>query len=260
MELNEQNRSRLLWILVAVTAAYGMTNVLVFYTTESFGPVWFASGLLVYGALFTAAVFLSLVDTGVPLSREAESPEDVAKTAEEDRPSLELLDHETVYATRTGRVLRTRFRSGDRERSLLFAVTGDEVLPVNDLEERLDRLDVPDARIDSLREVEDSLDRRSSASPVEALQPSSVHVEILDRETLYRTQTGRVERVEYETAGRRRERLFALTSSEVVAIHDVEARLDGVDVDELPVEAERRFQEALAAREDRSAIPVNPTV
>lgn len=164
--MTEINRARTIWILVAITVAYGLVNVLMFYTTDSFGPVWFATSLAVYGALLAASVAMAVVDTG----RDTDQPpvgEERAVTEVAPQPAepggIELIAEEVLYEVATGKLVRARFQVDGSERSLIFAITPDEVLPVDGIEERLDAIDhrvPPRAGID---EVEAALERRAAA-------------------------------------------------------------------------------------------------
>lgn len=161
MELDQGNRRRLLWVLVAVTAGYGLLNVAIYYTTDSFGPVWFATSLLVYGMLLVAAVAMAFLETG-PSGQRGAAP----------AGRLEQLGEETLYQTDTGRLVRARLRYGGQEHQLLFAIMADEVLPLETVEGRLDEVDVrvPPQRLGS--EIEQALARRSAGRPDSDDDPS----------------------------------------------------------------------------------------
>lgn len=247
IELDEQTRSRWMWILAAVTAAYGLANVLVFFTTGSFGPVWFAAGMLVYSVLLVSALTLSLLDPGRPEPEVVEAEAEAEPEAREQTALAgELLDHETLYTTRTGRVVRARFGANGHERSLLFAVSGDEVLPVTELEERLDGIAGEPEPLEEVLEVEEALaDREGRTEPIEP-DPSSLAVDIVDHETLYHDGEAAVVRVRYRAGEEEHTRLFGVTEDEVVPIDEVEGELDTLRVDEIPVEVESVFEEMLA--------------
>lgn len=246
IELTERTRSRWLWLLAAVTAAYGLANLVVFYTTGSFGPVWFAAGVVVYSLLLVGALALSLVDPGRPAA-EGQAAQ-VEATAEElpqaQRAPVELIDHETLYETRTGRVLRTRFRAEGTERTLLFAVTDDEVAPLREVERRIDESDLEPREIEDLRELEDALERRARQASG-SLDPDDVHVEMLDHEPLYEAEEGCVIRARYRVNGDEHASLFAVTEDGVEPIQELEERLDEVAIDELAVEPEAVYEQAL---------------
>lgn len=247
LELTERTRARWLWLLAALTAGYGFLNLLVFYTTGSFGPVWFAAGALVYSMLLVSALALSLADPGRP-SAEAQAPRAEAGaegTVEAARTPVELLDHETLYETRTGRVLRTRFRADGTERTLLFAVTDDEVAPLREVEHRIDEFDLEPRPIEDLRELGDALERRARQAS-SSLDPEDVHVEILDHEPLYEAEQGRVIRARYRVNGDEHAGLFAVTEGGVEPIEALEERLDEVAIHEMAVEPEAVYEQALA--------------
>lgn len=254
----EENRARGIWMLVAITAIYAMVNVITYYTTGSFGPVWFATSILVYGILFAAALYLAVLDTGRPsleeiaskIAAEAEPAAEAQVETGAARPTrgFELIDHEPIYETRTGHVLRTRFSVDGEERTLLFAVTEDEVLPVTAIEERLDEVAFDPPEIEDRRSVEDALSRRAERPGQPSTDPESVHVKILESEVLYETVTGQVLDVTYRVGDRQREGIFVITDDEVLPVAEIEARLDEVVLGQLPVESESVFEEALEAR------------
>lgn len=64
--MREKIRTRVLWLLVAVTAGYGFSNIVLYYTTGSFEPAWFSVSFLVYGVLLVGALVLAFVDSGSP--------------------------------------------------------------------------------------------------------------------------------------------------------------------------------------------------
>ena len=80
-------RARTMWVLAALVVAYALFNVMVYYTTNSFGPIWFAISLAVYSAMLTLSLVLAFTDTGTeeparayearsrPAAREAPRPE-----------------------------------------------------------------------------------------------------------------------------------------------------------------------------------------
>lgn len=252
----EENRARGIWLLVAITAIYSLVNVITYYTTGSFGPVWFAASVLVYGALFAGAVYLAVLDIGRPsveeiaarIAAEAEQEVEAEPPGIEPKRGFELIDHEPIYETRTGHVLRTRFRVDGDERTLLFAVTQDEVLPVTAIEERLDEISFDPPAIEDPRAIGGALDRRAERPGQPTPDPDSVHVEILDQEILYETATGQVLAATYRVGSEQRDGLFVVTNDEVLPVAEVEARLDGVDIEQLPVEPETVFEEALESR------------
>ncbi len=170
MTITETNRARTIWVLVAITAAYGLVNVLMFYTTDSFGPVWFATSLVVYGTLLVAAVALALLEAGSePVeATEAGVVEAAQPVADEAQPAvasgLELLEEEVLYEVATGKLVRARFEVDGSERSLLFAITPDEVLPLDAVEERLDTVDLRVPPEDVIDEVDAALERRILAA------------------------------------------------------------------------------------------------
>lgn len=172
MTITETNRARTIWILVAITAAYGLVNVLMFYTTDSFGPVWFATSLAVYGALLAAGVVLALIDTGPEAAEEATpEPEAVAATdaaqpavPEGPSPGLELLKEEVLYEVATGKLVRAQFQIDGSERSLLFVITPDEVLPLDAVEERLDTVEHRVPPEDVTDEIDAAVKRRVQAA------------------------------------------------------------------------------------------------
>lgn len=259
IELTEQTRARWLWLLAAVTAAYGFLNLLVFYTTGSFGPIWFAAGALVYSLLLVSALALSIADTGrsaqpVEPAREPQADTVEASSAEPSRTPVELIDHEAIYKTRTGRLLYTRFRANGTERRLLFAVTDDEVTPIGEVERRVDDFDLEPRPIEDLRALEDALERRASKPPA-SLDPEDVHVEILDHEPLYEADRGRVLRARYRVNGDEHVSLFAATDEGIEPVDALEERLDGIEVDELAVEPETVYEEALAGDEPGDQAP-----
>lgn len=249
IELTERNRARWLWMLAAVTAAYGLANVLVFFTTGSFGPVWFATGILVYSVLLVSALVLSATDT----------EEDVAEPVEEQAPRVQILEQETIYATTTGRALLARVRQNGTERTLLFSVVGDEVLPAGAIEDRLRRVsgEVPD--LDDVGDVEEALARRARRSYTETPPPGSISVELVDREVLHRSDEGRVLRARYRFDEQEHVRLFAITADAVTPVDELEGDLDEIRVDEVPVDATDVFDEMLeqARREDPPTLQVS---
>lgn len=244
IDMSEQTRTRWLWLLAAVTAAYGLANVLVFFTTGSFGALWFATGVFVYGILLVSALALSLVDTGRP---EAEAEPASAEPGDELGT---MIDHETVYETRTGRVLRARFGQNGNERTLVFALVGDEVLPAHALEARLTDVETEAPAIGDVGEVEDALDRRAERGNGGPHDPADIDVELLDREVLHESPHGRVLRARYRAGDEEHVRLFAITEDRVVPVDEIEGDLDELRVDELPVEAETVFEEMLTREAD----------
>lgn len=256
VELTERTRTRWLWLLAALTAGYGFLNLLVFYTTGSFGPVWFAAGALVYSLLLVTAIALSIADPGRAVERvEEREPEATEPGASEpSRSPVELIDHETVYETRTGRVLRTRFQANGAERTLLFAVTDDEVAPIGEVERRIDEAGLEPREIEDLRELEEAIERRAR-KPTTSLDPEHVHVEIVDHEPLYETERGRVLRARYRVNGHEHASLFTVTDDGVEPVDALDERLDGVEIDELAVEPETVFEEALAGDGPDEPVP-----
>lgn len=252
IDMTERTRTRWLWLLAAVTAAYGLANVLLFFTTGSFGALWFATGVFVYGILLVSALALSLLDTG--------RPEEEAEPARaEPEPEAELgtmIDHETVYETRTGRVLRARFGHDGNERTLVFALVGDEVLPAHALESRLTDVETEAPAIEDVGEVEDAIDRRTVRGTDGHDDLAEIDVELLDREVLHESPSGSVLRARYRAGDEEHVRLFAITEDRVVPVEEIEGDLDELRVDEVPVDAETVFEEMLTREvddEDRQA-------
>lgn len=245
VELTERTRSRWLWLLAAVTAAYGLANVVVFFTTEGFGAVWFAASVLVYSLLLVSAVALSLLDPGRPAA-EADASEERAQAG----PTPISLT--TVYETSTGRVLRARFDRDGTQRSLLFAISGDEVLPATAIEDRLREVSSPGTPIGDVGEVEEAVARRArQPSPAGAEDPGSVEVDLRDREVLHRSENGQIMRARYRAGSREYVNLFAVTGDAVTPVEAIEGDLDELRVDEVPVEAETVFEELLAREAER---------
>lgn len=164
--ITETNRARTIWLLAAITAAYGLVNVLMFYTTDSFGPVWFATSLAVYGALMAASVAMAVIDTGRGIAQpSADQGGEATEPAPQPTPApgLELIEEEVLYEVASGELIRARFRVEGTERSLIFAVLPDEVLPLDAIEERLDAIDHRVPPLAGTGEVDAALDRRATA-------------------------------------------------------------------------------------------------
>jgi hypothetical protein len=218
-----------------------------FLRADTFGTAWFVASLTVYGGLFASAIVLALVDPGRVEATQTQAepaPETEAETAE----GVEVLDREVLYRTRTGHLLRVRFANGKGPRSLLFAVTRDRVHPITAIEARLDQVDIDPPTIDDERDIEKALERRAGQDG-DGPGPERVEVTLDNHKTLYETGTGRVVEATYTVEGTQRTSLFVVTEDDVVPIGDVEAQLDETDVDELPVEAENVFEQALEERE-----------
>lgn len=273
MEISEQNRARWLWLIVGVTAVYGLINVIMFYTTDSFGPVWFAASLVVYGVLLVAAVALALLDTG-RAETEAKAPvvtvqSPVTVTEPEPTPEpkleaeppkseiagLELVDHEVLYEVPTGRVLQVTARTDGVDRSLIFAITRDEVLSASEIESRLDEVDIDPPEIKQISDVDAALDHRSDRPRNPTVSDDSVPVEILDHEVLYEVPSGAVLEVTYRVREAERTDLFVVTDDEVLPISEIDADLEGIERSTLPAETLDELEAALRARSAPAGTP-----
>lgn len=67
--MDDRRLRQTIWVLAALTALYAVVNVAVFYVTGTFGTAWFVTSLIVYGAVFAAAVALTFVEKHAPLPR-----------------------------------------------------------------------------------------------------------------------------------------------------------------------------------------------
>lgn len=230
IDVEDNTRNRLLALLVAVTAVFAAATVIVLFTTGSFGPVWFAASLLVYGTLATVGVGLAVLEP----TEDTDATPETEPVAATQTSRIELGESEVLYETPTGRVLRTVARSGEDLRELLFAVTRDEVALVDDVERALDRLDIevdgPAARGD----VEDELERRGARRPGIRVDPDAVPVEVTETRVLYETETGRLVWARYRTPDGDRETLFAVQDGEATPIDEIEGRIDGLPLSSSP--------------------------
>lgn len=221
--MESSTKNRVLALLVALTAGYAAVTVVVLVVTGSFGPVWFAASLLVYGVLAAAGIALAVLEPEI--GRKTETERRPAPAAEE----LALGTTEAIYTTPTGRALSTDVHAGLEVRRLLFTVTRDEVRPIDDVETRLDAVDLDPAAID-VDAVEDELVRRHARNPHPHVDPDTVDVEVVARTSVYRTATGRLDEAVYRTPGGTRRGLFALVDGEATPIETVERRLDRLPV------------------------------
>lgn len=249
VEITERTRSRWLWALAAVTALYGLANVLVFFTTDEFGDTWFATGIFVYSVLLVSAIVLAFLDPGRPAAPMGEAEAEPAAEAAETVPRI---SHETIYETATGRVLRAVFEEDGTERRRLFAVAGDEMLPASDVEERLRELKPDPDPLEHVEEIEAAVDRRARR-PSSASQevPADADVDFREREVIHESERGEVLRVRYEAGSDEYVHLFAVTEDEVVPLEEIEGSLDELRVDEISVETENVFEEMLARTAER---------
>lgn len=257
MEISKQSRARWLWLLVAVTAVYGMVNVFMFYTTASFGATWFAASLVVYGVLLVSALALLLLDTDEePVEVEIEAPVSVADTEPQPDPQpperqsrgTELLDHEVVYEVPTGRVLEATVRTDGVERSLLLAITSDEVLRIEEIEARLDGVDIDPPPIDRISDVDEALERRSDRPRDPTVGDDRLAVEILDHEVLHALPSGDLIEVTFQVEGTEHTDRFAITDDEVLPIHELDADLEGLERSPIPEQTLGEVEAALRAR------------
>lgn len=60
--MEDRRLRQIIWVLAALTALYAAVNVAVFYVTGTFGTAWFVTSLVVYGAVFAAAVALTFAE------------------------------------------------------------------------------------------------------------------------------------------------------------------------------------------------------
>jgi hypothetical protein len=131
--MSPRSRARLLWLLAAVTAAYALVNVVVYYATGRFGSAWFATSLLVYGALLVAALALAVTDPGQAVA--------AAQAGRAGPEASRLLARDVLYATKTGYLLRLTYLRPDGEREArLFLCEGGASTPLPDAEAWIDAL------------------------------------------------------------------------------------------------------------------------
>lgn len=240
--MESSTKNRVLALLVALTAAFAAVTVVVLVTTGSFGPVWFAASLLVYGVLAAAGIAVAVLEPGA----EAEHP----STPSPDQ--IELGDPEAIYTTPTGRVLSTDVHAGLDVRRLVFAVTRDDVRPIDDVETRLDGIDLEAEPVDH-QALDRELAQRRTRNPHPYVDPDGVPVEILARAPLYRTRSGRLIEAVYRSPTGTRRGLFALVGGQATSIETVERRLD-----RLPVGSSPDPEAVRTAVEDRGAAPEDP--
>lgn len=81
-------RARLIWTIIAVTAAYAVFNLLHFATGGTFGPGWLLAGLVVYGFLFASSILLALTERPETATEATVAADEQPEPA---RPGRELL-------------------------------------------------------------------------------------------------------------------------------------------------------------------------
>ena len=151
--MSSRNRARLLWLLAAVTAAYALVNVVVYYATGRFGEAWFATSLVVYGTLLVVALALAITDTGGPAAARAS-----------DATPARLVGREVLYTTRSHYLLRLTYLHPDGRRDArLFLSGADESAPLLDALAQVDALPpaTPNDRLAS--DVDAALQARASS-------------------------------------------------------------------------------------------------
>jgi hypothetical protein len=147
-------RARLLWLLAAVTAAYALVNVVVYYSTGTFGAAWFATSLVVYGVLLVVALALAMTDQGA---------ESIARAPPE---AGRLLAREVLYATKAGYLLRLTYLRADGEREArLFLCDAGASTPLSDSEAWVDALPAAKAAQDLAAQADAVLAARAAPHP-----------------------------------------------------------------------------------------------
>lgn len=136
--MQERTRTRIIWTLVAATAAYALVNVVLHYAGAGFGAGWLIASVLVYGLLLMAALVLGFTDPGSP----ARAPERPAAT-EPDAAPVSVL-----YETATGRLESAGGRA-------YLALTHDGARSLDDVERIVDArggraAHVPDAKLETV--------------------------------------------------------------------------------------------------------------
>lgn len=141
--MKSRTRARLLWTMAIGTAAYAFVNIVIFFTTGTFGTGWFVASLFVYGTFLVAAVALAVFDTGdVIRSAESAAPQVApsAKSTEAVAADPEEISREVIYRTRTGRLIRARYRTSLGKATLYYALMPQSAHELSSLEARIDDL------------------------------------------------------------------------------------------------------------------------
>lgn len=160
--MNEKTRARTLWLLAALTVAYAMLNVAIFFTTASFGVAWFTASLIVYSVFLVGALYLALVDTG-SAERTAPAPAATAQAKPEPAPvraSPKLSYRTVVYQTRTGHLDKVTTVANGKGHTNYYAFTPREAIPIRDVETRADSMERPVTVHDIAREVDATVRER----------------------------------------------------------------------------------------------------
>lgn len=162
---SSRTRARLLWLLAAVTAAYALVNVVVYYATGRFGPAWFAASLVVYGVLLVVALALALTDPGSEAA--ARAPPEASR----------LLARDVLYTTKTGYLLRLTYLRADGEREArLFLCDADASTPLPDSEAWIDALPSASASQDLGARADAALAARAAPYPASLSPPPAPKV------------------------------------------------------------------------------------
>jgi hypothetical protein len=128
--MNAAQRSMLVWLLAALTAAYAIVTVVIFYTTGDFSAAWFVASLLVYGSLFALTLLLAFVNRLGERSSATDGPaaEDASRVTET-----------VIYETRAGQVVRVDWEQGTRSGRDYVVAAGGTKWPLPDVETLLSR-------------------------------------------------------------------------------------------------------------------------
>ena len=125
-------RVRIAWLLAAAATAFGLVNVVVYYSTGTFGAPWLVASLFFYGIILLCAIALAITDPGTVVTERV-----LVQPGKPGEPRL--LERTVTYRAREGMAVRVVYLwpDGSREtRHVTF--TGAETLALHDIETHLD--------------------------------------------------------------------------------------------------------------------------
>lgn len=160
--MKARTRIRMIWGVAAVTIAYALSTVLVYYTTGEFNEAWLGLSLIVYAILLVAALVLAWTDTADP-SMHATHPVTIHVQETHVSEAVPKLEQDVVYRTRSGETIRSAYGTAAQPRVDYLAVGPRETQPVRAIEARLDaetRAAAPAGDVD--RQVDAALRRRQA--------------------------------------------------------------------------------------------------
>lgn len=146
--MKESTRSKTLWLLAALAAAFGLINAILFFSSATFGIGWFVTSLVAFLILLVGALTVALREAtpGGPAGARGV-----------------LVGVDVLHRTRTSEALRADYAVPGGTASTYFVAGTRGTVPLEILAERLDTADVSTAPID-----EDAFERRLAARRVDA--------------------------------------------------------------------------------------------